>query len=96
MKVLLNHSDFGMYNRKVVEVELDEVDDARLTEEIAGSTGKSYALYGEYITLTDTQADALGEAQYLLQIPVKNLLALHDLLDNLSKYNLERAILEKL
>lgn len=96
MKIFLNNPDFGQYNRKVVEAEIDAVDDARLPDYIADSTGKRYAMYGEYIPLTNMQAGALGEAGYLLQIPVKNLLDLHELLDTLTEYRIDTSILEKI
>lgn len=95
MEVLLTGSEFAPYHGKVVTVTLDEHGDARLPDNVREHTNRTFALVGEFETLTEEQATAFRRAKYQLVIPVEDLLAMQLVLDSLPENLVESAVLNK-
>lgn len=97
-KIRLSDSKFGVYNGQVIDVDIDDVGDARLPTHIADEIDYSWA-FSEEFTLVTEDGKISGESDgetgrgYTLSFHVKDLLELQTVLDSIPSSLVESATL---
>lgn len=90
MKVRLKDSEFEQYNGTIIDAELDDSGDVILPGHIRGATGRLYAFSGEFEVVSENAYPG----GYTVELQVKDMLELHDLLVTLPESVLVTATLK--
>lgn len=90
MKIKLKGIEFEEYAGTTIDVEVDSVGDVLLPEHIRETTGRRYAFTDEYEVVNENAIPG----GYTLELQVKDMLELHDLLVTLPQSVLGTATLK--